>query len=39
VITQLSDGTPCREVYARRRYLDAGVFGFSDLGNVTWEIE
>lgn len=39
VITQQSDGSRCREVYGPRRYLDARVYSFGDLGNVTWDIE
>ena len=38
-ITQQADGARCREVYGPRRYLDAHVYSFADLGNVTWEIE
>jgi hypothetical protein len=39
VITHEADGTPCRHVYGPRRYLDAHVYSFSDLGVVTWELE
>lgn len=39
VVTQLADGTPVHQVYGPRRYLTADVFGFQDLGNVTWELD
>ena len=38
LITKLADGTRVRDVYARRSDLQARVYGFGDLGNVTWEI-
>lgn len=39
VIDQQADRQCCHHVYARRRYLDAHVYEFADLGNVTWQIE
>lgn len=38
VIYQLADGTRCRHIYGPRRFLDARVYSFADLGDVTWEI-
>lgn len=39
VVTVTSGGDPTRVIYSKEPHYEDGVFGWSDLGNVTWEIE
>jgi hypothetical protein len=38
VITEEANGRRCRHCYAAKSDLQAFVFSFADLGNVTWQI-
>ena len=38
VIDREADGTRCRRVYSSRSYLEACVYGFSDLAGLTWSV-